>query len=59
MEVFDLTSDPTEDRPLRVPDHELSRVKRKMLEWKAASALSMFARRAGASPSPKDAWVSR
>lgn len=44
MEAFDLATDPKESRPLELAPRELSRVKREMLEWKAASELSMYAR---------------
>lgn len=59
MEVFDLASDPNEANPLEVPEHEIASIKRDMLEWKAASELSMFARSASASPAAAEAWVSR
>lgn len=59
MEVFDLANDPRETQPIEVPDHELVSIKREMLEWKAASELSMFARSASAPRSAGEAWVSR
>jgi arylsulfatase A-like enzyme len=45
MEVFDLSTDATESRPLAVPEEQLAHMKREMLEWKAKSELSMYARR--------------
>lgn len=45
MEVFDLATDPTESRPLVVPNEQLALMKRKMLEWKIKSELSMHAKR--------------
>lgn len=45
MEVFDLASDPTESKSLVLAEEQITRIKREMLEWKAKSELSMYARR--------------
>ena len=57
MEVFDVASDPGEFKPLAVSQRDRSRVKREMLEWQAASELSMFARPETDPASGKIRWV--
>lgn len=45
MEAFDLATDPTESRALVLPEKQVDLMKQEMLEWKAKSELSMYARR--------------
>lgn len=59
LEAFDLASDPKESRPLVVSPDEASAVVREMLEWKAGSELSMYARRDSASATGAVTWSRR
>jgi lipoteichoic acid synthase len=57
--VFDLASDPLENKPLEnLPAAEQDKVKRDMLEWKIGTEMSMYARPAD-NARPDGPWVRR
>lgn len=58
MEVYDLASDPAEQHPLQAPADEVGNARRDLIEWAAASELSMYARPAVAAD-PQGRWLQR